>query len=132
MRKFKIAADDLSVGVLVVRIILIACATSLFVGSCATPKPTSGPTMGVSSTNMTLITKRLQNSWARCLEQSYGVNSARMPDKNAAAEMSFQACASEERDLAGLPYSNLLMPHLRAETKHVLIDEGRLPRYPEQ
>jgi len=32
---------------------------------------------------------------------------------------------AEEQDLASLPFMGLLMPHLRAETKHVLI-EARL------
>jgi hypothetical protein len=44
--------------------------------------------------------------------------------------MAFQACSSEEQDLASLPFSALLMPHLKAETKRVLIEEGHLPDIP--
>lgn len=91
------------------------------------PAPQSAP-----RTDMTGVTRRLQNSWHRCLERSYQVTSKQTPDKNAAAEMAFQSCASEEADLASLPYSSMLMPHLKAETKHVLIDEGHLPIYPAQ
>jgi hypothetical protein len=61
----------------------------------------------------------------------------RTPDKNTAAEMAFQACSSEEQDLASyintqIPYAPSPMPHLKAETKRVLIEEGHLPIYPEQ
>jgi hypothetical protein len=66
------------------------------------------------------------------LEPSYRHALTQTGDKNAAAEMAFQACASEERDLDTLPYSGLLNSHLKAETKHVLIQEGHLPIYPEQ
>jgi len=76
---------------------------------------------------MTDITKQLQDSWNRCLDHSYQITRTQTPDKNAAAEMAFQACSSEEQDLASLPFSNLLMPHLKAETKHVLIEKGHLP-----
>jgi hypothetical protein len=74
----------------------------------------------------------MQNSWHRCLEKSYQITAKQTRDKSAAAEMAFQSCAAEEQDLASLPYSGLLMPHLKAETKHVLIEEGHLPIYPEQ
>ena len=84
------------------------------------PRPATGPDIGV-------ISKELQESWDRCLEQSYQITRTQTADKNAAAEMAFQACSSEEADLASLPFSNLLMPHLKAETKHVLIEGGRLP-----
>ena len=107
----------------------IALAGLTLLVSCAAPRPsaTSGPT---ARPDTTATTRRLQNSWHRCLEQSYRVTRSQTPDKNAAAEMAFQACSSEERDLASLPYSDLLMPHLKAETKHVLIEEGHLPTYP--
>jgi len=50
--------------------------------------------------------------------------------------MSFQACGSEEQDLtsyinARIPSALSPMPHLKAENKHLLIDEGRLPVYPD-
>jgi hypothetical protein len=59
------------------------------------------------------------------------------PDRNAAAEMAFVACASEEQDLASfvnlrIPPAYSPLPHLKAETKRVLIGEGHLPIYPER
>jgi hypothetical protein len=80
--------------------------------------------------------RKLQNKWARCLNQSYRVTRKQTSDKGAAAEMSFQACGSEEQDLtsyinARIPSALSPMPHLKAENKHLLIDEGRLPVYPD-
>jgi len=105
--------------------LLLALSGVTFLVSCAAPpsrqpEPTARP-------DTTAITEQLQSSWNRCLEHSYGVTRTQTPDKNAAAEMAFQACSSEERDLASLPYMGLLMPHLKAETKHVLIEKDYLP-----
>lgn len=86
------------------------------------PPPQSAPSPDVGA-----ISAQLQNAWGRCLNQSYQFTSTQTPDKNAAAEMAFLDCSSEEQDLASLPYSALLMPHLKAETKHVLIEEGHVP-----
>ena len=72
--------------------------------------------------------RQMQDSWARCLNASYAVTRTQTPDKSAAAEMAFQACYSEEQDLINEPYGALLQPHLRAETKRVLIDtDGHIP-----
>ena len=113
------------------RLLVITCAGVGMLASCAAPDHPPQSTVR-PDTNSTGITRRLQNSWHRCLEQSYRVTRAQAQDKNAAAEMAFQACSSEEGDLASLPYAAPFMPHPRAETKHVLIEEGHLPIYPEQ
>lgn len=103
---------------------LLACAGVMLLVSCAAPpRPSPPPT---DRTDTSAITKQLQDNWNRCLEQSYQITRTQTPDNNAAAEMTFQACSSEERDLASLPYANLLMPHLKSQTKRVLIDEGHL------
>jgi hypothetical protein len=61
------------------------------------------------------------------LNQSYGVTKTQNADKNAAAEMAFQACSSEEKDLVSASgYAAVALPHLRAEMKHELIGEGRI------
>jgi hypothetical protein len=47
-----------------------------------------------------------------------------------AAEMAFTDCAAEQDDLTsfdGPDATALIFPHLKAETKLVLIEEGRLP-----
>jgi hypothetical protein len=68
------------------------------------------------------LTRKLQNHWDECLHHSFAIDRAKTSDKNAAAEMAFAACASEEQDQAA--YTNTVipagfspMPHLRAETK---------------
>jgi hypothetical protein len=71
------------------------------------------------------------------LNQSYGTTVKPTPDKNAAAEVAFQACASEQQDLASytnaqIPIAYSPMPHLKAEMKRLLVEDGHLPIYPEQ
>lgn len=102
---------------------------AILVGCTGAPRSAS---QVITAPDTTAVTRKLQNAWHRCLEQSYRTTRTQTPDKNAAAEMAFHACSSEEQDLASLPYSAMLMPHEKAETKHVLIEEGRLPIYPEQ
>ena len=99
---------------------------ALLLADCAASGPSPEPAARAEKTS---ITRRLQNNWDRCLEQSYRVTRTQTPDKNAAAEMAFQACSSEEQDLVSASgyAGQLLQPHLRSETKHVLIEEGRLP-----
>lgn len=107
---------------------------ALLAGCTAAPQPIPQPTAHVDTTN---LVRKLQNHWSQCLEQSYRTTRTQTPDKNAAAEMAFQACSSEEQDLASyvnmqVPIAYWAMPHLKAETKRVLIEEGRLSIYPEQ
>lgn len=104
-------------------------------GCVAAPTPGPQPVAGPDTTRIT--TRKLQNHWGGCLEQSYRSALRKTDDKNAAAEMAFQACASEEQDLisftnVGIPPQYSPMPHLKAETKRVLIEEGHLPILPER
>jgi hypothetical protein len=93
-------------------------------GSGQRPSPPSA----IHYTDTTQITVRLENSWLRCLNQAYAYTHKQTEDRNAAAELAFEDCAAEEQDLASEPYSYMLMPHLKAETKHVLIDtDGHIP-----
>jgi hypothetical protein len=101
---------------------------ALLVSCCVKPNYAASSDIG--------LIRNLQNKWARCLNQSYHVTRKQTPDKGAAAEMSFQACGSEEQDLtsyitARIPSALSPMPHLKAEIKHLLINEGRLPVYPD-
>jgi hypothetical protein len=76
-----------------------------------------------------VLTKKKQDDWMRCLKSSYRNQRAKTIDKNMAAELSMQACASEEEALwtysaeNGVPKSVFM--HLKAQTKKVLIEEGR-------
>ena len=45
------------------------------------------------------LTKRKQDDWMRCLKSSYRSQRSKTSDKNMAAEISMQACASEEEVL---------------------------------
>lgn len=71
-------------------------------------------------------TARLQDRWMRCLKESYQVNVKQTPDRNAAAEMAFRACSTEEDELRawsvelGVPQTYFVQ--LKSATKRVLID----------
>lgn len=98
------------------------------------PQPVAQTTPHADTTN---VTRKLQNHWAQCLEPSYRTALRKASDKNVAAEMAFAACASEEQDLASfvnaqIPPQYSPMPHLKAEMKRLLVEEGHLPIYPEQ
>ena len=111
---------------------------AFLMGCTAAPQPTSQPIpQPAPHADMTGLVRKLQNHWSQCLEQSYRTTRTRTPDKNTAAEMAFQGCSSEEQDLASyintqIPYAPSPMPHLKAETKRVLIEEGHLSIYPER
>ena len=118
--------------------LVVTIAAALLAGCTAAPQPAlRAPASAGDSTDMTNITRKLENQWNQCLEQSYRTARKTTPDKNAAAEMAFQTCASEEQDL---DYSFIHtevhapspMPHLKEETKRLLVKEGHLPIYPEQ
>jgi uncharacterized lipoprotein YajG len=106
---------------------LIALAGVSLLASCATPQSHPQPTKSTDTISWVTIAKQLNDNWNRCLEQSYRFTTTQTPDKNAAAEMAFQSCTSEEQDLASVPDVREIMPHLKAATKRVLIEEGHLP-----
>ena len=113
---------------------LLASLALAFAGCTAAPQPAPPATTAPDTTS---VTRKLQNHWAQCLEPSYKAARAKTPDKNAAAEMAFQACASEEQDLtsyvnAQVPIAYSPMPHLKAEMKRLLVEGGDLTVYPEQ
>jgi len=116
--------------------VLTFAAVLLVLGCTAAPQPVP-QTAAVAAPDTTNLTRKLQNHWSQCLNQSYRTTIKQMADKNTAAEMAFQACSSEEQDLASyvnanIPIAYSPMPHLKAETKRVLVEEGHLPIYPEQ
>jgi hypothetical protein len=83
------------------------------------------------------VIRKLQNRWSQCLEPSYRMALAKTPDKNAAAEMAFAACASEEQALTSLintqvPAAYNGIPALRAGLKEVLVKKGHLEIFPER
>ena len=117
--------------------LLALTGAALLAGCTAAPQSTPAPQAVAPAANTTNVTRKLQNHWAQCLEPSYRTARKKTPDKNVAAEMAFAACVSEEQDLASfvnaqIPPAYSPMPHLKAETKRVLIEEGHLPIYPEQ
>ena len=72
------------------------------------------------------IVKRKQDAWMCCLKESYGVNHKHNPDRNAAMEMAFRACTTEEDDLwnysaqSGVPRSSFMS--LKSEIKQVILE----------
>jgi hypothetical protein len=76
---------------------------------------------------------KLQNQWGRCLNSSYSITVQQTPDKNAAAEEAFRACATEEQHLAnysallvGEPWASDSIVSVKAAMKRTLINEGRI------
>jgi hypothetical protein len=118
--------------------LLALISVAVLAGCTAAPQSSAQPIpQPAAHADTTGLVRKLQNHWSQCLEQSYRTTIKQTPDKNTAAEMAFQACSSEEQDLASyintqIPYAPSPMPHLKAETKRVLIEEGHLPIYPEQ
>jgi hypothetical protein len=97
--------------------LLALTGTSLLAGCAAAPQstPAAQPVAAAPDTN---VTRKLQNHWHQCLEQSYRTARTKTPDKNVAAEMAFAACTSEEQDLASftnaqIPPQYSPMPHLK-------------------
>ncbi len=72
------------------------------------------------------IIKQRQDAWMRCLKESYNINRKRNPDRNAAMEMAFRACQTEEDDLwvhsaqSGVPRSSFMS--LKSATKQVIME----------
>jgi PBP1b-binding outer membrane lipoprotein LpoB len=117
------------------RLLTLMAFALLLAGCSAAPQPAPQPVAAAPDT--TNVTRKLQNHWAQCLEPSYKAARAKTTDKNAAAEMAFQACASEEADLASfanaqIPIAYSPMPHLKAEMKRMLVEGTPLTIYPEQ
>jgi len=106
----------------------LLCAIS--VASCA-PQPDSD-TSEMSARKLA-IGKQFQKEWEQCVDASYKVTQQSTPDKNAAAEQAFASCATEEDQMNSLydPAINaLMMPHLKAEAKRLLIEQGYISSSP--
>jgi hypothetical protein len=115
--------------------LLALMGVALLAGCSVAPRPAPQPVAAAPDT--TNVTRKLQNHWSQCLEQSFRTARTKTPDKNAAAEMAFAACDSEEQDLASfvnaqIPPQYSPMSHLKAETKRMLVEGDHLPIYPEQ
>ncbi len=70
--------------------------------------------------------KRVQDRWMQCLKSSFQINRKQTADPNAAAELAFGACATEEDELwtmsaaNGVPRSSFA--GLKSAMKQVLIE----------
>jgi hypothetical protein len=116
----------------------VALVTVAVLSGCTTstqPGPQSSPASSMQS----VVTRKLQNSWGKCLTSSYGFTVKQTPNKNAAAEMALQSCATEEQALASFVATNIgersasdTMANLKAGMKQMLVQDGRLPELPER
>jgi hypothetical protein len=109
---------------------LLLCALSP--AGCA-PQSASIPDTSAMSAQKMAISSQFQKDWERCVDASYQVTRQQTVDKNAAAERAFASCTTEEDQMNSLydPASNaMVMPHFKAEAKHVLIETGHLSTSP--
>jgi hypothetical protein len=75
------------------------------------------------------IVRQFQNDWQQCVDASYQVTKQQTANKNAAAELAFDSCTTEEIQLNSVEpdISALLFPHLKNEAKWVFIQQDHLP-----
>ncbi len=70
--------------------------------------------------------KRVQDRWTQCLKSSFQINRKHTADPNAAAELAFGACATEEDELWTMPAANgtprSSFAHSKSAMKQVLIE----------
>jgi hypothetical protein len=70
--------------------------------------------------------KYYQDRWMHCLRQSFQIQRKQNSDPNWAAEIAFQACATEEERLWAFSrekgVDRAVFLHLKAETKSVLVE----------
>ena len=118
----------------------VALVTVAVLSGCTTShQPGPQPSPGTSSPTQSVVTRKLQNRWGKCLTSSYGFTVKQTPNKNAAAEMALQSCATEEQALASFVATNIgersasdTMANLKTGMKQMLIQDGRLPELPER
>ncbi len=58
--------------------------------------------------------RTLRERWINCLKGSFAVTRTQTPDKSAAAEMSFNACITEERALISFAPRSQMTPEVLA------------------
>jgi len=105
---------------------LIGC-----LAGCA-PQSASPDASAISARKMA-ISRQFQKDWERCVDASYQVTQQQTANKNAAAERAFASCTTEEDQMNSLydPAINaMVMPHFKAEAKHLLIETGHLSTSP--
>jgi len=61
---------------------------------CITQMPSPGAAQSAAD-----LAKSMQDQWKRCLRNSYETYERRTPNKNSAAELAFQFCATQEETL---------------------------------
>jgi hypothetical protein len=111
------------------RRVLLLCVVGL--AGCA-PQSVSPDTSTISAQKIA-ISRQFQKDWERCVDASYQVTQQQTADKNDAAERAFASCTTEEDQMNSLydPAINaMVMPHFKAEAKHLLIETGHLSNSP--
>ena len=64
------------------------------------------------------LATELQAKWKHCLGESYRITRTQTPNRNAAAEMAFQSCATEENSLHALNAQFGVNPQLLANLRY--------------
>ena len=119
------------------RLLSIVATIAILTGCTRSQPPPPQPSADASAAVNASLTRKLQNRWGKCLTSSYHITVRQTPDKNAAAEMAFAACASEEQALTShvntqVPAAYNGIAALRAGMKQVLNEKGHLEILPER
>jgi type IV secretion system protein VirB2 len=105
----------------------------MFGASCAPQSALISSDTSAMRVRKMAISQQFQKDWERCIDASYRVIQEKTADKNAAAEQAFSSCATEEDQMNSLydPAINaMVMPHFKAEAKHLLIESGHISTSP--
>jgi hypothetical protein len=113
--------------VLIMLLMVAGCAPSESFEQASARDGAPSPAASQKPDAVTERTKALQQAWFACLRTSYPIAKTQTPDKNAAAEIAFQSCATEEQAILAyfaLFDGQFLFPPLKARTKSELISRG--------
>lgn len=91
------------------------------------------PCVQARERDSTIQTRRLQNEWHRCLNESFKFSLLKLGERNIAAESAFSACKIEEDQLTEYFVAStgtaLGLSSLKSAMKDVLINKGKLKIY---
>jgi hypothetical protein len=110
--------------------LMLALLCVIGLAGCAPQRaPAPNHNTSASAARVGEIMRQFQNDWQQCVDASYQVTKQQTANKNAAAELAFDSCTTEEIQMNSIypDSAALLFPHLKNEVKRVLIQQDHLP-----